>query len=294
MIALLRYETAILLRSHRWVFPLVAFGALVLTGAAGGSPSGPPWLSLADGLDWSAAMLIPVVAFLSRSMLTAEPDASRACVSAATGPVRAQLAALLAALGGGVVLALGGICFEVVANPPVSGHPGGLLGTVGAALEHPQTLAAGLAMTAVCLLVGSAVGALCNPPLLRHPATAMLATLALAIFALASDVSPAGAALRHAGTASSPHWPGAVQILGAIFLLAVTWTASALVAARRESGLGALWAWGPQAHSRPTKGGPAQHAAFTVAGGPPWRGGTRRPRCRSAPPPRCPRSPCPA
>jgi hypothetical protein len=24
-------------------------------------------------------------------------------------------------------------------------------------------------MTAVCLLVGSAVGALCNPPLLRHP-----------------------------------------------------------------------------------------------------------------------------
>jgi len=35
VIALLRYETAIPLRSHRWVFPLIAYGALILTGAAG-------------------------------------------------------------------------------------------------------------------------------------------------------------------------------------------------------------------------------------------------------------------
>ena len=74
-------------------------------------------------------------------------------------------------------------------------------------------------MTAVCLLVGSAVGALCNPPLLRHPAAAMLATLAAAIFALASDVSPAGAALRHASPGPSPHWPGAADALGAACLL---------------------------------------------------------------------------
>jgi hypothetical protein len=236
VIALLRYETAILLRSHRWVFPLIAYGALILTAAAGGHPTGPAWLSLADGLDWSAAMLIPVLAFLTRSMLTAEPDASRACVSAATSPVRAQLATLLVALGGGVLLGVVGACFEVLLNPSVSGHSGGLLGNVGAAIEHPVTLAAGLAMTAVCLLVGSAVGALCNPPLLRRPATAMLATLAAAIFGLASDFSPAGAALRHASNTFSPHWPGAVQVLGAACLLTVTWTASVLVAARRESG----------------------------------------------------------
>jgi hypothetical protein len=238
VIALLRYETAILLRSHRWVFPLIAYGALVLTAAAGGAPVGPPWLSLADGLDWSAAMLIPVLAFLTRSMLTAEPDASRACVCAAVGPVRVQLAALLAALGGGVVLGVAGACFEVLANPPVTGRSGGLLGNVGAAIAHPVTLAAGLAMTAVCLLVGSAVGALCNPPLLRHPATAMIATLAAAVFGLASDVSPAGAALRHASNAFTPHWPDAVQVLGAACLLAVTWMASVLVAARRENGSG--------------------------------------------------------
>jgi hypothetical protein len=42
----------------------------------------------------------------------------------------------------------------------------------------------------VCLLVGSAVGALCNPPLPRHPAAAMLSTLAAIILALAAGVSP--------------------------------------------------------------------------------------------------------
>ena len=150
MIALLRYEAAILLRSHRWMFPLIAYGALILTGTAGGTPVGPPWLSLADGLDWSAAVLIPVLAFLTRSMLTAEPDASRACVCAATSPVRTQLATLLVALGGGVVLGVVGACFEVLLNPAVTGRSGGLLGNVGAALAHPVTLAAGLAMTAVC------------------------------------------------------------------------------------------------------------------------------------------------
>jgi hypothetical protein len=86
VIALLRYQAAILVRSNRWIFPLIAYGVLILTGAAGGRPAGPPWLPLADGLDWSAAMLIPVLAFLTRSMLTAEPDASRAGVAAAASP----------------------------------------------------------------------------------------------------------------------------------------------------------------------------------------------------------------
>ena len=90
-------------------------------------------------------------------------------------------------------------------------------------------------MTAVCLLVGSAVGALCNPPLLRQPAAAMLATLAAAIFALASDVSPAGAALRHATSGPSPHWPGTADALGAACLLIVTWSASVLAATRRDT-----------------------------------------------------------
>jgi hypothetical protein len=67
--ALLRYQGAILARSYRWVFPLIGYGALIAVGAAGSTP-------LAQTLDWSAAMLLPVVAFLTRAMVTAEPDAS--------------------------------------------------------------------------------------------------------------------------------------------------------------------------------------------------------------------------
>ena len=98
MTALLRYQSAILLRSHRWIFPLIAYGLLMAVGAAGSS-------SLAETLDWSGAMLVPVVAFLTRGMLTAEPDAARACVFAAAGPVRAQLATLIVPLGAALSLA---------------------------------------------------------------------------------------------------------------------------------------------------------------------------------------------
>ena len=35
MIALLRYQAAILLRSHRWIFPLIAYVLLIAVGAAG-------------------------------------------------------------------------------------------------------------------------------------------------------------------------------------------------------------------------------------------------------------------
>ena len=227
MIALLRYQTAILLRSHRWIFPLIAYGLLVAAGATSPAPGSALLAAqstqLAQGLDWSAAMLVPVVAFLTRSMLTAEPDAARACVAAAAGPAQAQLAALLTALGGGIVLGLGGACLTPF-----------ITGTAAAAVAHPEIFAAGLLTAVVCLLVGSAVGALCNPPLLRHPGAAMLATLAAAIFALASDVSPASAALRRGGTRAA-QGPGLVPLLAAACLLAVIWGASLYAGARRDN-----------------------------------------------------------
>ena len=83
-------------------------------------------------------MLVPVVAFLTRGMLTAEPDAARACVCAAAGPVRAQLATLIVPLGAGAVLGLAATVFDVLtaeaaAKAPVSGLPG----KVTAAADHP-------------------------------------------------------------------------------------------------------------------------------------------------------------
>jgi len=236
MTALLRYQAALLLRSNRWIFPLIAYGALIAVGAAGSTP-------LTEGLTWSAAMLVPVVAFLTRSMLIVEPDASRAVVAAAAGPaggpVRAQLAALTAALGGGAVLGVIGAVFTLLTSEPAGIQPaGGVTDRVTATIHHPAIFLAGLATAVVCLFVGAAAGTLCNPPLLRHPGAAALATLAVVIVALAATVSPANAALRSAAPSNvTAHWPSALSLGAAAALLAVTWTASALAAARRERSL---------------------------------------------------------
>lgn len=228
MIALLRYQAAVGLRSHRWLFPLIAYVALVAAGDAGGATP------LNESLGWSAAMLVPVVAFGTRSMLVAEPAASRACFSAASGPARVHLAALLTALGGGIVLAAAGACAAVATSEPAGAAPSGLAGKFQVTAAHPGVLLAGLATAGVCLAVGAAIGALFNPPLLRHPGVAVLATLAAAVVAVASDVSPAGAALRHPASApSTAQWPGPGPAVAAVALLAAAWAASALAAARR-------------------------------------------------------------
>ena len=231
MSALLRYQAAIFLRSYRWIFPVILYGLLLSVGFSGGSP-------LAQGLDWIGAILVPVVALITRSMLTAEPPAARACVAAAAGPKRAQFATLLVAAGAGVALAIVGVCYEILSDQYVlklraGQSPPSLAGKAIAAFAHPAMLSAGLGTILVCLLVGSAAGALCNPPLLRHPGIALLSTVAVVILAVASDVSPAGAALRGGGPAAqAPGWP-VLPLLSATVLLVITWTASMLVAARR-------------------------------------------------------------
>jgi hypothetical protein len=222
VIALLRYQAAILFRSHRWVFPLISY--VLLISVAGVGQKQP----LSDGLDWSAAMLLPVVALLTRSMLTAEPRAARECVAAAAGPGRAQLAVLTAALAGGVLLALAGAGYEMVTTGDVAAlaarHPGLLASMLGA----------GLGKAVICVFVGSAVGTVCNPPVIRHQSVALLATIAAVVVALVSSVSPASAALRGSGAAiQSASWPAGVPLLVAAALLAMSWLVSARLAARR-------------------------------------------------------------
>jgi hypothetical protein len=213
--ALIRYQAAVLLRAHRWVGPVLAYATL-LAFVGDRQP-------LSDGLDWSAAALVPAAAWLTRNMLTAQPAPARACVAVAGGPHRAHLAALLTSLAAGAVLALAGTGYEVVRCA---------LPTTPARLA--AALAGGLATTLICLLVGSAVGTLCNPPLVRHPAVALLATIGLIVLALAADVSPANAALRgHGGLPASPGWVTGLPLLLAALLAALSWLASTLLAARR-------------------------------------------------------------
>ena len=215
MTALLSDQAATLFRSHRWIFPLIAYVLLISVGGAG-----PGTQSLADGLDWSAAMLVPVAALLTRSMLTAEPGAARACVAAAAGPARAHLATLVTAFAGGAVLAIAGASYELA----TSRHTTGLL----------VPFATGLGTALVCVLVGSTAGTLFNPPLIRHPAAALLCTMAAVVLAWVSDVSPAHAALRGSGAAiQSSAWPTGVPLLSAVALAAAAWTASCWQAGRR-------------------------------------------------------------
>ncbi len=107
MIALIRYQAALMIRAHRWVGPLLLYATL-LTFMGDGQP-------LRFGLSWSAAMLLPSAAWLTRSALTVEPAAARACVAVAGGPHRVHLAALLTAFAGGVILAVAGAGYELAA-----------------------------------------------------------------------------------------------------------------------------------------------------------------------------------
>jgi hypothetical protein len=218
MITLVRYEAELLLRSHRWILPAVFYAVFVwLTGGAGGE-------QLGAGLGWSAAALVPVVAWLTRQMLIAEPGEARSCIAAAGGPRRVQVAALIAALAAGMVLGLGGVVYDLVAGKAPGSGPAG----------YARTIAVGLAATLICAAVGSAIGALCNPPVVRTVAGAALSTIGVVVAALVSSVSPANAAIRVAGT--QPHasaWPVGPPLIAAAALLAVTWTVSAVLAARR-------------------------------------------------------------
>ena len=229
MIALARYQFSLLLRSHRWIPPAVLF----VLGVAGlGGASLPRGAGLSQGLAWSALMLVPVEAWLTRAMLTAEPAAARACVAAAGGPRRAHLAALTAAVVAGAAFGLLGVVWELLSlGVPRSVATNSI--RVGATFAEIGT---GLVAALVCLLVGSAIAALLNPPVIRRPATAMLGTTGAVVLALAWNASPANAAVRSAGYgAQEKTWPAGAAPLAAIALVAVAWAVSAQIAARREA-----------------------------------------------------------
>ncbi|MYX58889.1 ABC transporter, partial [Streptomyces sp. SID8382] len=63
MTALLRYQAALLVRSHRWLPPLLLYGAFLGIGVQTGQP-------ILDSLGYAAAALLPVAAWLVRVGVT--------------------------------------------------------------------------------------------------------------------------------------------------------------------------------------------------------------------------------
>ncbi|MFH8379367.1 ABC transporter [Kitasatospora sp. NPDC018058] len=220
--ALTRYHLELLLRSHAWLPPFLAFTLLLVIGVTAGDP-------LLGGLGYGAGVLLPVSAWYVRGALTAEPPASRACLVAVAGPVRVHLGALLAALTAALVLAVGQVAAlwwvsGAVANPGAQRDPG-----VG------RALLAGLSTSVVCVLLGVLAGALGNRPVLVRSPYGIPAALGLAVLALVVPFSPANAAVRALVTAArtgqvAVPW---VELLLSVALLAVVGAGVAALAGRR-------------------------------------------------------------
>ena len=216
MPALIRYYLTLLLRSGRWLPATIFYAAIVSIGTQGSAKVG-------EALGYAGAGLVPAVAWLTRAALTAEPEAARHCVAGAVGPRRPHVAALAAATIAGFLLAACGAA--------------AMLAAVGTA--RPTTaLTAGLLTMATCVVAGSAVGALCNPPLLVRAAWAVPIAGILAVTVLVTTGSPVNAAIR----GITPSDQGArLPLLPAVLVIAaaaVCWTVSTYVAARKEFHLG--------------------------------------------------------
>ncbi|GAA2381017.1 ABC transporter [Streptomyces coeruleofuscus] len=221
MTALLRYHAALLLRSQRWLPPFLLYAAFLAVSVQAGQP-------VLDSLGYSAAALLPVAAWLARICVTAEPQAARGCVAAAVGPARAHVACLLVALSGAAALGTAATLGVTLLSAPV-------------ASDHrtPVPLAAacgaGLLAALACALLGTAVGALTSPPLLRSRGRAVLALLLAALLSLVATGSPAQAAVQglvtgsRSGTVPLPLLPLAAAALLTVAALAL---AGALAARR--------------------------------------------------------------
>jgi len=179
--AVARYELALLARSQRWLPPLVLLGFVLVTATAGGPPAG-------DALAFGGAALVPVCAWLTRLVLIGDPPAARACLMAATGAARVQGGCLLAAVV--VAAAVGAVTTAALVTLVAVGQGGARPAWVAA------TVGAGLVTELACALIGVALGAVANPPVLRRADAAVAVTVLGATLALVAGGSPASAAIR--------------------------------------------------------------------------------------------------
>ncbi|MFD3452671.1 ABC transporter [Streptomyces sp. NPDC058691] len=222
MTALLRYQTALLLRSYRWLPPLLLYAAVLAIGLTAGPQP------LLDSLGWSAAALLPAAAWLVRVCVTGEPPAARACAAAATGPARAHAAAVLAALVCSAVTGFAGTGIVLwVADPHTTDH-------LKAVPVGPAAVS-GVLTALVSALLGTAVGALTNPPVLLRPGWAVPVTTGAAVLVLVAAGSPANAAVRELVAAShTGHVPyPLLPLLAAAVVAAGAAAVAGLLSSRR-------------------------------------------------------------
>ncbi|MEO3753862.1 ABC transporter [Streptomyces sp. B6B3] len=221
MFALTRYQAALLLRSYRWLPPLLLYLVLLGVGVQTGEP-------VLDALGYAAAALLPVAAWLVRVCVTTEPPAARACVSAAAGGFLAHLAGVLTALTAAVLLGTAGTAAVTWASAELASDRSTVIPSLPAA-------GSGLLAMLTCAFLGTALGALGNRPLLRSPGWSIAGTSLAAVLLLAASASPANAAVSSLITGSQEgevHWPVWPCALAALLAAAST-TIACRAATRR-------------------------------------------------------------
>ncbi|MCT2545058.1 MULTISPECIES: ABC transporter [Streptomyces] len=188
MTALLRYQTALLVRSQRWLAPVLLYAAFIAVGVQWGQP-------VLDSLGYTAAGLLPVTAWLVQLCAGQEPPAARTVTAAAAGPARAHLAALLAGLGCAGLLGAAATLTVLLISKPAGADRSVRVPLLPAGI-------AGLLAVACCVLLGAVIGALCTRPLLHRRGWSVAATVLLALPALVTGGSPANAAVTGLVTGS--------------------------------------------------------------------------------------------
>ncbi|WP_316740661.1 ABC transporter [Streptomyces sp. MK7] len=222
MTALMRYQAALLVRSQRWLPPFILYAAFLAVGVQSGQP-------VLDSVGYAAAALLPVAAWLVRICVGGEPPAARTCVAAAAGPARAHLACVFVALAASVVLGTAAtVVVTLVSDPAGTDHR--------TRVPMLQAGGAGLLAALVCALLGTAVGAVTNRPVLRSTGRAVPAMLLAALLSMVTAGSPAQAAVSGLVTGSRT---GRVPLpllplAGAALLAAAAIAASCALTGRRS------------------------------------------------------------
>ncbi|MFE3901090.1 ABC transporter [Streptomyces sp. NPDC059153] len=188
MTALLRYQTALLIRSQRWLAPVLLYAAFLGIGVQSGQP-------VLDSLGYAAAGLLPVTAWLVQLCVDQEPPAARTVTAAVAGSPRVHLASLLAAVGCAGLLGAVATSIVLLISKPVSADNAVRVPLLPAGLV-------GLLAAVCCVLLGAAVGALCTRPLLHRRGWSVATTVLAALLALVTSGSPANHAVTGLVTGS--------------------------------------------------------------------------------------------
>ncbi|MCX5340027.1 ABC transporter [Streptomyces atratus] len=221
MTALLRYQTALLIRSQRWLAPVLLYAAFLGIGVQSGQP-------VLDSLGYAAAGLLPVTAWLVQLCVNQEPPAARTVTAAVAGSPRVHLASLLAALGCAGLLGAAATLIVLLISKPASADNAVRVPLLPAGL-------AGLLAAVCCVLLGAAVGALCTRPLLHRRGWSVATTVLAALLALVTSGSPANHAVTGLVTGSrtgTVHVPLLPLVAAAALAVAVAALACKLTSLR--------------------------------------------------------------